>query len=86
MSFLLPSLSNYSPQNCVQPKLSIAISPSSVIHQLDSTQLAFLFIRQSCPHLPGLIISSFLFPKWVSESIFLIPSPVFCGGTCRSSP
>lgn len=65
MSFLLSSLSNCSPQNC-QPKLSTATSPPSVTHQLHSTQLAFLFTMQSCLHLPSLVISSFLFPKWVS--------------------
>lgn len=31
-------------------------------------------------------LGNFLFPKWVSETIFLIPPPVFHGGTSRSSP
>lgn len=60
ISFLLSLLSNYSLQNCVQPKLSIAFFLSSVICQLHPTQLTLLFNLHSCPHLPGLVIFYFL--------------------------
>ena len=36
-------------------------------------------------HLRGLVIFSLLSPNWVSQRIFLIPTPVFHGDASRSS-